>query len=81
MTEQDRPDPPAKAPAPRPVPAPTRPDPPKRDLAETTGYVAGRTATGLTRMLLRNKTVRETLRNARDANRGDDPAQDFRPRP
>jgi hypothetical protein len=75
MAEQDPPDPepaprapqPAAAGGPRPAP-----DKRKRDLAETTGYVAGRTATGLTRMLLRSKTVRETLRNARDANREDD---------
>lgn len=39
----------------------------KRDLAETTGYVAGVTASGLTRILLRSKTVRTTLRNARDS--------------
>jgi hypothetical protein len=61
----------APAPASRPAAA-SRPAPHKRDLAETTGYVAGRTATGLTRMLLRSKTVRETLRNARDASREDD---------
>ncbi len=69
MAEQDRPDAEPVAPAPRPAPAPA---PRKRDLAETTGYVAGRTATGLTRLLLRNKTVRQTLRNARDANREDE---------
>lgn len=53
------------------MPRPQRPARRKRDLAEATGYTAGRTATGLTRMLLRNRTVREMLRNARDANRGD----------
>jgi hypothetical protein len=70
---------PAPGPAPAAGPAPasrtapaSKPAPRKRDLAETTGYVAGRTATGLTRMLLRSKTVRETLRNARDASREDD---------
>jgi hypothetical protein len=72
MTEQDRGDLSPTAPEPRPVPATPKRAPRKRDLAETTGYVAGRTATGLTRMLLRSKTVRETLRNARDANREDD---------
>lgn len=86
MTEPDRADPEPKSPAPGGVvpapaagPAPasrtapaSKPAPRKRDLAETTGYVAGRTATGLTRMLLRSKTVRETLRNARDASREDD---------
>lgn len=55
-----------------PVPRPKRPARRKRDLAEATGYTAGRTATGLTRLLLRNRTVREMLRNARDANQGDD---------
>lgn len=33
--------------------------------------MAGRTATGLTRLLLRSKTVRQTLRNARDSMRED----------
>lgn len=72
MSDQDQPLPGAKPPAPKPVPQPRRPATPERDLAETTGYVAGRTATGLTRILLRSKTVRQTLRNARDANREDD---------
>lgn len=72
MPDQDQPDPGADPPARRAVPAPRRPDLRKRDLAEATGYTAGRTASGLTRMLLRNRTVREMLRNARDANREDD---------
>ena len=72
MAEQDRRDPRAEAPEPRAAPAPVRPVARKRDLAETTGYIAGRTVTGLTRMLLRSKTVRQTLRNARDASRADD---------
>lgn len=68
MPEQDQPEPGADA----PVPRRPRATPRKRDLAEATGYHAGRTATGLTRMLLRNKTVRQMLRNARDANQADD---------
>lgn len=68
MSDQEPSDPGAAAPAPRPRRSAAR----KRDLAEATGYHAGRTATGLTRMLLRNKTVRQTLRNARDASREDD---------
>lgn len=72
MPDQDPLDPGANAPQPPPAPEPRRPSLRKRDLAEATGYHAGRTATGLTRMLLRNKTVRAMLRNARDANREDD---------
>lgn len=60
MTEQGRPA--EDRPAPK-----KRSTPRKRDLAETTGFVAGRTATGLTHILLRSKTVRQTLRNARDS--------------
>ncbi|MBO0708030.1 MAG: hypothetical protein J2P43_05085 [Candidatus Dormibacteraeota bacterium] len=72
MPDQDHLDPGTNAPEPPPAPRPRRPAVRKRDLAEATGYQAGRTATGLTRLLLRNRTVRAMLRNARDANREED---------
>lgn len=72
MGDQDQPDAAPDAAEPKPTPKPARAALPKRDLAETTGHVAGRTALGLTRLLLRNKTVRQTLRSARDANRDSD---------
>ncbi|MGH7911987.1 MAG: hypothetical protein ACREQM_00955 [Candidatus Dormibacteraceae bacterium] len=65
MADHDSPPQPGPAPGPR---APKR----RRDLAEETGFLAGRSALGLTRLALRSKTVRRTLRNARDENERSD---------
>jgi hypothetical protein len=72
--ERDResaPEPPEPA-SEAPVPPPRSPQGRDVDLAAETGRLAGRTATGLSRLLLRNRTVRKTLRNARNAARDDE---------
>jgi hypothetical protein len=59
--------------------APKAPDsrPRQRDVASAAGRLAGRWATGLGGALLRNRTVRSTIRRAQEEARGDlPPAKD-----
>lgn len=53
-------------------PAPPRPQR-KGGAAETTGRLAGKMAAGLGGALLRNRTVRKTIRRAREEARGEGP--------
>jgi hypothetical protein len=51
------------------------PNPPahRPDVAAATGRMAGRMATGLGGALLRNRTVRKTIRRAQEEARGEEP--------